>query len=265
MIAARDTRKMNLYTPDEGLSGPAITIERSLRGYYAAKVNETPDSSVFRQFLEQERKLRAFGGPLNDRLADVPVPDAIARLSDGEAATLNDPYFAHQVRNLYDCVAANDLLNMRVASLEYLNFDTHDHQNEELTANFTDLFGHNKGLHALYDSLPADARQNMVMVLAGEFGRQIRANLSGGTDHGKGTIMLVIGESVRGGIYGDMFPASELEILDNASPQTAGLTAFEHAFAAVCEKIEPGSGDIVFPDRYQYPIENGVDLTRLFT
>ena len=70
---------------------------------------------------------------------------------------------------------------MRVASLEYLNFDSHDRQNEELTANFSDLFGRNKGLHSLYDALPADARNNMVMVLAGEFGRQIRANLSGGT------------------------------------------------------------------------------------
>ncbi len=174
MIAARDTREMNLFTPDADMFGPVVTIERSLRGYYAAKADETPASSVFRQFLDQERKLRSIGEPLNDRLANVPVPDAIARLSDSEAATLNDSYFALQVRNLYDCVAANDLLDMRVASLEYLNFDTHDHQNEELTANFTDLFGHNKALHSLYDSLPADARQNMVMVLAGEFGRQIR-------------------------------------------------------------------------------------------
>ena len=36
-----------------------------------------------------------------------------------------------------------------------------------------------------------------------EFGRTVRPNGSGGTDHGHGSIMLVAGAGVRGGVYGD--------------------------------------------------------------
>jgi uncharacterized protein (DUF1501 family) len=105
----------------------------------------------------------------------------------------------------------------------------------------------------------------MVLVFSGEFGRQIRANGDGGSDHGEGNTVLIVGESVRGGVYGDMFPEAELDRLADDSPQIIGQTGIEPLFGAVCDWIAPGSGNTVFPGRATAPLEPGVDLGALFT
>ena len=77
--------------------------------------------------------------------------------------------------------------------------------------------------------------------------------------------MLVIGESVRGGVYGEMFPQAELERLADHSPHITGRTAIEQVFGAVCDWVQPGSADTVFPDRSAAPMEPGVNLGGLFS
>ena len=47
----------------------------------------------------------------------------------------------------------------------------------------------------------------VTLVTLTEFGRTINENSSGGTDHGRGTVMMVLGRNVHGGVYGD-FPAT---------------------------------------------------------
>ncbi len=43
-----------------------------------------------------------------------------------------------------------------------------------------------------------------------EFGRTISVNGSGGTDHGRGSAMFVMGGAVNGGLYGD-YPSGPLD------------------------------------------------------
>jgi uncharacterized protein (DUF1501 family) len=119
-------------------------------------------------------------------------------------------------------------------------------------------------LDVLYQVLPAEVTDNMVLVIAGEFGRQIRANGNNGSDHGRGTHMLLIGNRVRGGIYGDMFPQGELERLGDSGPDITGLTEIDHVFGAACDWAVPGGGDIVFPNRASAALESGVNLGNLF-
>ena len=45
----------------------------------------------------------------------------------------------------------------------------------------------------------------MTVVCLSEFGRTINENGSGGTDHGRGSAVLVMGAGIRGGVHGD-FP-----------------------------------------------------------
>ena len=62
--------------------------------------------------------------------------------------------------------------------------------------------------------------------------------------------MLVISEQCQGGIYGEMFPAAEIIKYDEApsrTPDITPLTEFDHLFASVCDWIESGSGEVVFP------------------
>jgi len=196
--------------------------------------------------------------------------------------------FGRQIQNLYDMIAWNDIsvtvegetlaLNPRVMSMSYGGWDTHGSQRQvpgQLASDptnpyvyrgiesglrdiFEGQFGPNPsnpnalhaGFSALWQSLTASDRSNIVMTIAGEFGRQIRDNGDNGTDHGKGNLMLVICEACQGGIYGEMFPGSEIVKYDqppNRTPDIDPRTEFDHFFSKVCDWVQPGSGINVFP------------------
>ncbi len=262
LIAAPDMRDLALFAPAPGASPLAsqARIARGLSAYYAAKRAEMSHDSVYYRFVDMERKLREFGAPITERLAATPIPPAIAALSTGG---LTDPGFATQIRNVHDAFACADILNLAVASLEYNGWDSHRNQVTLIERKLGDLFGAGKAFDALYQSLAASAADNLVIVIAGEFGRQLRANGDGGTDHGEGNDMLVIGRRVRGGIYGDLFPEGELARLGDPSPQIDGLTEIDHIFGAVSDWVFPGSSATVFPRRGEARLEPGVDLTTL--
>ena len=209
--------------------------------------------------------------------------------SDGSARrVLRESNFGRQIRNLYDMIAWNNVsvnvggeilaLNPRVLSMSYGGWDTHVNQRpysntiandpsnpdvgRGIESNLRDIFegrvGANPsnpsamhgGLSALWDSLFLNDRNNIVFTVAGEFGRQIRDNGDKGTDHGKGNLMMVIGNSCRGGVYGRMFPNSEIVKYDEPSNRTPDIdpqTEFDHFFSRVCDWVHPGSGSTVFP------------------
>lgn len=265
VIPAQNIRDMKFFTPSpETVAHSADAVmTRGLRGYYEAKREEMATHSRYRRIVELERQIREFGAPIAERTEALPIPADIEALYDGAAPRLDSGYFGMQIRNLYDAIALNDIFGMRVASLEYLGFDTHENQQVEIESRFNDLFGDDMGLESLWRNLPSDARANTVFALAGEFGRQIRANGDAGTDHGEGFYVLLIGEPVAGGVYGDPFPESELATLADPSPEIAGRTALDHVFGRLCDWMQPGSGDVVFPARAGAPIEPGLNLSRL--
>jgi uncharacterized protein (DUF1501 family) len=79
-------------------------------------------------------------------------------------------------------------------------YDTHAGQN---TA-YTNLMGTlNDGIFAFYQDLRNQGLLNDTLVLQfSEFGRRVNENGSQGTDHGAAGLMMAIGGSVRGGLYG---------------------------------------------------------------
>jgi uncharacterized protein (DUF1501 family) len=265
MIAARDTRALTLFRPEQALNPKELRISRSIQGYYRSLRTEMPEESVYRRFVDVEQTLRELGEPLDERLASIPVPAPLAALYDDAQPVLTNPAFGLQIRNLHDVLACSDILEPGVVSLAYDGFDTHEEQRARLEPRFVDLFGDGMAFDSLYDALPAEIIDDLVLVLAGEFGRQIRANGDGGSDHGEGNVVLVIGESVRGGVYGEMFPEAELDRLADHSPHITGRTAIEQVFGTVCDWVQPGSADTVFPDRAAAPMEPGVDLAGLFS
>ncbi|MBX2849880.1 MAG: DUF1501 domain-containing protein [Acidiferrobacterales bacterium] len=166
----------------------------------------------------------------------------------------------------------------RVMSMIYNNWDTHSQQrpyqsvlssdphnpyvNRGIENGFRDIFGGKFGsspaygasLHggfsALWNELSTNTRQNLVITVAGEFGRQIRDNGDHGTDHGSGNLMMVISENCNGGLYGNMFPSSEITKYDEPIENTPDIdpqTEIDHIFARVSEWVHSGSGADVFP------------------
>ena len=263
LISARNTRELTLYRPGDevGLNWPPWDITRGLSSYYAALRQEMNDDSAYRGFVEHERLLREFGEPIEDRLSTVPLPVSISSLMSGG---LSDPYLGEQIRNLYDSFVCSDILSQRVASLELGGWDTHRTQRDAIEPKMEDLFGDGKALDVLYQELPLSVLDSTVFVLGGEFGRQLRVNGDNGTDHGRGTSILVIGNGVQGGVYGEMFPEEELERLSDSSPDINGLTTIDSIYSKVCDWVQPATSGVVFPDQTFSTIEDGVNLDVLF-
>ncbi|WP_440223410.1 DUF1501 domain-containing protein [Dokdonella sp. MW10] len=114
----------------------------------------------------------------------------------------------NQLKMIAQLIKAN--VGMRVAALDYGGWDTHNGQGVP-TASY-DPFGNSvealsNALAAFYQDLNgtganAFANRTSIVVMS-EFGRRLRANGSGGTDHGYGNMMMVLGGSVNGGqVYG---------------------------------------------------------------
>lgn len=78
-----------------------------------------------------------------------------------------------------------------------------------MTSLLTDL---GQALHAFVTDLGSRMRNTTVVTMS-EFGRRVEENGSGGTDHGRGTAMLVLGQGVRAGVHGDWAGLDE-DVLD---------------------------------------------------
>ena len=261
MIPAANMREIALaeVEPDSDYYGFGDKLKRGLKQYYAERRATVSKRSVYYQFFEHERKLRELGAVVDARLATVPVPDALSALFGDSSVT--GYQLALQARNLYDALACNDLLDICVASMDCNGWDSHNNQRDEFASNARALFGSNGALAALYANLREDVRSSLVFQVGGEFGRQLAANLGGGTDHGEGLVTLLIGDPVQGGVYGTMFPEGELARFRVDSAQINGVNAIEHVFGRVADWVMPNSKAQVFPTAANAPLEAGVDLS----
>jgi len=86
-------------------------------------------------------------------------------------------------------------VGLQVAAVDYGDWDTHTGQDYRLTDLIANLA---KPLHAFYRDV-SDIHQRVTIVVMSEFGRRLKANESGGTDHGHGNLMMILGSGIRGG------------------------------------------------------------------
>ena len=103
-------------------------------------------------------------------------------------------------------------VGLRVACADIGDWDTHVHQggaDGEMAANLKE-FG--DGLRALYTDLSASLGRVTIVTMS-EFGRRAAENGGGGTDHGHGNAMFVLGGNIAGGrVYGE-WPGLQAEQL----------------------------------------------------
>jgi len=83
----------------------------------------------------------------------------------------------------------------RIAMLETLGWDTHTAQRGRLANQLRNL---DAMLAALRDGLGA-VWANTTVLVATEFGRTVAVNGTGGTDHGTGSVAMLVGGAVKGG------------------------------------------------------------------
>ena len=276
VVHAPDTRAFGFNEGSSNQNNNSAIMARALSSYYGAKGAEVaatePDGWPFRIFYEHEQNIRAYSTLFNDRLdTTVPSqPDAIAALRSG---ALNRSSWGRQCANLYDSLFATDILGLRVAHMDYGGFDTHDDQQNEIEGNLSDIFGSTGGLATVMGQLALDgssAGDDLVFTFSWDFGRQLRANGTRGTDHGNGNYQIVMGNNVLGGVFGEMFHPEEIAtdangdtLYDRQGSAITGRTSIEEVFKVLCDWVEPGTGATVFAGADGTAVEDGVTLNFL--
>jgi uncharacterized protein (DUF1501 family) len=113
---------------------------------------------------------------------------------------------------------------IRVAALSAGGYDTHDGQAGEHSDLLTDL---GDSLVAWQADLTARGLSSRVLTLVwSEFGRRPRDNDSGGTDHGAGGLVLVVGDRANGGIRSEFPGLARLDEDDNLLVTTEFRTVY---------------------------------------
>jgi uncharacterized protein (DUF1501 family) len=147
-----------------------------------------------------------------------------------------DEVFAQALKDIAALATAQ--IGSRVFSVELTGFDTHSDQRNRHDALMRRL---DAGLSAFLEDLRGtEAGQNLVVMVFSEFGRRLHENGSRGTDHGVAGPMLVLGPSVKGGLYGKYPSLSELDEGDLAHTvdfRSVYATLIERWFGVQHEKV----------------------------
>ena len=133
--------------------------------------------------------------------------------------------------------AMNRHIGTRVFWVQTGGFDTHASQGANQGAYVNLMTTLNDSLAAFWTDLSNQTLLDQTLIIIfSEFGRRISENGSAGTDHGAAGVMMALGGTVRGGLYGT---AANLR-QDPANPaleNNAGDVRFETDFRSVYAKV----------------------------
>lgn len=104
-------------------------------------------------------------------------------------------------------------LGLRIATVDYGGWDTHANQAGQFEAL---LRGLSAALMAFWRDL-GPRQRDVAVVVHSEFGRRLRSNAQGGTDHGRAGAMMVLGPQARGGRLLGRWPGLANEALEEGA------------------------------------------------
>lgn len=144
----------------------------------------------------------------------------------------------------------------RIAALEIGGWDTHVGQVGHLNGALRRL---DDGLSCLRDALGSAWGQTVVFVLT-EFGRTVRMNGTGGTDHGTGAVAFVLGGAVAGGQVRTNWPGLERSNLfeDRDLQPTSDLRSIAKGLLADHLRLSTDRLVEIFPDSAAAPPMSGL-------
>ena len=194
-------------------------VPESLRGAPAATVFQSLDD--FSLGNDPARFIRSLGrlyGLENDFLgvAGRHTLEAVGRIETLRAtayhpengATYAADEFSQGLRQIARLVKAR--VGLQAASLDLKGWDSHFGQATVMDPLMTRLAG---GLATFYRDLGSEV-EHVTVVAMTEFGRRVEENSAFGTDHGRGSVMFVLGGGVKGGRVLGKWPGLTKEVLE---------------------------------------------------
>lgn len=205
----------------------ALSSVKAYRVVGEDRMVESLDSAISSQKVSEHARKFLRDAYVKARESSEAVAAAAAQYKPGAEYPNNSP-LAGDLRTVVSLIAGG--LKTRVFAVQMGGFDTHNNQVQRHNQLYTNLAG---SLAAFFDDLKAHALSDRVMVLGfSEFGRRVKSNASGGTDHGTAGTMFALGASVKGGRHGKRPSLTELD----ANGDFVHTTDFRSAYATVIER-----------------------------
>jgi uncharacterized protein (DUF1501 family) len=173
------------------LGNSKAPLESNLRALYAQDPRSTSTNSY-------STLVHALGPDMLTRVASI---EAIGPAAPQNGAQYPSTTYGRQLRDVAHIIRSG--LGLEVATVDIGGWDTHDDQGAgggaglQQAARLADFSG---GIRAFNSDL-GPLMSKVVLMTCTEFGRTVRQNASGGTDHGKASTWFVLGGGVRGGLY----------------------------------------------------------------
>lgn len=167
----------------EGREDQLANIQRTLTGLYTVEANGNMLASSANSVFETMGFLQEL---------------ANAGYNPEFGAEYPDDEFGLGLRQIAQFIKSD--VGLEVACVDKGGWDTHDYQGaaDGNMAGLLDNFA--RGMAAFYNDLH-DYMGNVTVVTMSEFGRTTSENASQGTDHGRASVMFVMGGGATGGMY----------------------------------------------------------------
>jgi uncharacterized protein (DUF1501 family) len=225
-LAMHDLQSFQFPGWDDIIPATKQAVATLYRGFDASLGRDVPDML---RALGTAANVRAHGGVQNG--ADYPAGD-----------------FGQALKDIASMLRAE--VGLQVATIDAGGWDTHTEQLNALDGNLASVA---HALNAFMIDLGATRRSRVTVVVMTEFGRRVEMNASGGTDHGHGSVMWLLGGGLTGsGVYG------RWQQLTAAALDQGNVPGLNNPFDVLGEvlqkRLSAGSLRTVFPGHRPHPL-----------
>jgi uncharacterized protein (DUF1501 family) len=230
------------------LDGPAPAVAMSSLGEFSVRANGTSAERLEALYRTGETDLiHGAGREMFDAVKLLRSANP-QRYAAENGAEYPRSQFGQRLREIAQLIKAD--VGLEIAFADVGGWDTHVNQGGatgQLAQRLTDFA---RAVTALATDL-GDRLQDVVILTMSEFGRMVRQNGNGGTDHGHAGAMFVLGGGVKGGRVHGRWPGLEREQLFEGRDLEL-TTDFRSVFAEILVTHMGATGvEAIFP-RFDY-------------
>ena len=220
---------------------PAATVLQSLDDFSLGEDRNRLAQALSRLYAQESDVLASAG---RDTL------DALQRVEQLRKTTYQPAHGADYGRDEFSrgLLQVARLIKARVgleaASVDLGGWDSHFSQSLIMDPLITRLA---QGLAAFRRDLGPELNHTTVVVMT-EFGRRVEENSAFGTDHGRGSVMFVMGGGIKGGRVLGQWPGLSREVLEGPGDLPV-TTNYRNVLAPILERHSTGAKlNLVFPE-----------------
>lgn len=171
-----------------------------------------------------------------------------ANYRPANAAAYPNSAFGRSLRSAAALIKAD--VGIEAVQVDVGGWDTHQNQDPNAGSMYNTMRDYANALGAFWADVMQGASNHRVTVVAlSEFGRNVRENLSLGTDHGRASAMFVMGKAVAGGrVLTNDWPGLARENLESGQDLKVTLDHRDILAEVVARRLGNQQLDVVFPD-----------------